>query len=139
MALFGGEKAAGLGDPTGAPGAGKAGTEGAEVRASQGEGASWGEEQGGAGSGEVVVEITAVLDRIFEAVCRPFKVRVEQVLVAGQPGLVLAYKLCNLLEFYYHTVRPLTVSVFAASAVLWRLNVNRRCVRVGCPGGRLTV
>ena len=49
-------------------------------------------------------EMGAVLDRVFEGVCRPFKVRVEQVLL-GQPGVLLAYKLANLLAFYSHTVR----------------------------------
>lgn len=47
-----------------------------------------------------------VLDRVFEGVCRPFKVRVDQVL-HSQPSLLLAYKLNNLLEFYGHTVSEL--------------------------------
>jgi hypothetical protein len=47
-----------------------------------------------------------VLDRVFEGVCRPFKVRVDQVL-HSQPSLLLAYKLNNLLEFYGHTVSDL--------------------------------
>ena len=53
-----------------------------------------------------------VLDRIFEGVCRPFKVRVEQVL-QSQPGLLLAYKLNHLLGFYRFTVEYfVTLSVF---------------------------
>lgn len=44
-----------------------------------------------------------VLDRIFEGVCRPFKVRVEQVL-QSQPTLIVSYKLSNTLEFYSYTV-----------------------------------
>lgn len=47
-----------------------------------------------------------VLDRVFEGVCRPFKVRVDQVL-HSQPSLLLAYKVNNLLEFYGHTVSDL--------------------------------
>lgn len=48
-------------------------------------------------------DLTFVLDRIFEGVCRPFKVRVEQVL-QSQPSLITAYKLANTLEFYGYTV-----------------------------------
>lgn len=48
-------------------------------------------------------DITFVLDRIFEGVCRPFKVRVEQVL-QSQPSLIVSYKLSNTLEFYSYTV-----------------------------------
>jgi hypothetical protein len=56
--------------------------------------------------GKVDADMTFVLDRIFEGVCRPFKVRVEQVL-QSQPGLILSYKLSNLLEFYSHTISEL--------------------------------
>lgn len=48
-------------------------------------------------------DLSFVLDRIFEGVCRPFKVRVEQVL-QSQPNLIISYKLSNTLEFYSHTV-----------------------------------
>lgn len=48
-------------------------------------------------------DMTFVLDRIFEGVCRPFKVRVEQVL-QSQPSLIISYKLSNTLEFYSYTV-----------------------------------
>mgnify|MGYP003702656887 CR=1 FL=1 len=48
-------------------------------------------------------DITFVLDRIFEGACRPFKVRVEQVL-QSQPSLIISYKLSNTLEFYGYTV-----------------------------------
>ncbi|KAJ7295452.1 hypothetical protein O6H91_Y187000 [Diphasiastrum complanatum] len=53
--------------------------------------------------GKSETDMTFVLDRVFEGVCRPFKVRVEQVL-QSQPGLQLAYKLSNLFEFYSHTI-----------------------------------
>ncbi|CAM6119888.1 unnamed protein product, partial [Calypogeia fissa] len=56
--------------------------------------------------GKVDPDMTFVLDRIFEGVCRPFKVRVEQVL-QSQPGLILSYKLSNLLDFYSHTISEL--------------------------------
>lgn len=48
-------------------------------------------------------DLSFVLDRVFEGVCRPFKVRVEQVL-QSQPGLLLSYKLSHLLDFYRCTV-----------------------------------
>lgn len=48
-------------------------------------------------------DMTFVLDRIFEGVCRPFKVRVEQVL-QSQPSLIISYKLIYTLEFYGYTV-----------------------------------
>ncbi|XP_010460999.1 PREDICTED: conserved oligomeric Golgi complex subunit 6-like [Camelina sativa] len=49
---------------------------------------------------------TFVLDRIFEGVCRPFKVRVEQVL-QSQPSLIISYKLTNTMEFYSYTISDL--------------------------------
>ncbi|XP_045070462.1 conserved oligomeric Golgi complex subunit 6 isoform X1 [Coregonus clupeaformis] len=45
-----------------------------------------------------------VVGHITEGVCRPLKVRLEQVIVA-EPGAVLLYKLSNLLKFYHHTIR----------------------------------
>ncbi|KAH7314891.1 hypothetical protein KP509_21G025900 [Ceratopteris richardii] len=54
-------------------------------------------------SGKPETDLSFVLDRIFEGVCRPFKVRVEQVL-QSQPALLLAYKLSHLLDFYKHTI-----------------------------------
>lgn len=54
-------------------------------------------------SGKTESELMFVLDRIFEGVCRPFKVRVEQVL-QSQPNLIVSYKLSNTLEFYSYTV-----------------------------------
>lgn len=54
-------------------------------------------------SGKTESDLMFVLDRIFEGVCRPFKVRVEQVL-QSQPSLIISYKLSNTLEFYSYTV-----------------------------------
>lgn len=54
-------------------------------------------------SARTASDLTFVLDRIFEGVCRPFKVRVEQVL-QSQPSLIISYKLSNTLEFYSYTV-----------------------------------
>uniref|UniRef100_A0A8C5CXA5 Conserved oligomeric Golgi complex subunit 6 n=1 Tax=Gadus morhua TaxID=8049 RepID=A0A8C5CXA5_GADMO len=44
-----------------------------------------------------------VVGHITEGVCRPLKVRIEQVIVA-EPGAVLLYKVSNLLKFYHHTI-----------------------------------
>eukprot|EP00064_Thunnus_orientalis_P000749 superscaffoldBa00000042_g750 len=48
-----------------------------------------------------------VVGHITEGVCRPLKVRIEQVIVA-EPGAVLLYKLSNLLKFYHHTISSIT-------------------------------
>lgn len=53
-------------------------------------------------------DVTFVLDRIFEGACRPFKVRVEQVL-QSQPSLIVSYRLSNTLDFYCHTVSCLII------------------------------
>ncbi|KAJ3193212.1 Golgi transport complex subunit 6 [Irineochytrium annulatum] len=42
-------------------------------------------------------------DRNMERTCRPFKVRVEQVLMA-QPGAITAYRIANMVKFYAHTI-----------------------------------
>ncbi|GKU96036.1 hypothetical protein SLEP1_g9316 [Rubroshorea leprosula] len=57
-------------------------------------------------SGKIEADLTFVLDRIFEGVCRPFKVRLEQVL-RSQPSLISSYKLSNTLEFYNYTISDL--------------------------------
>lgn len=54
-------------------------------------------------SGKTETDLMFVLDRIFEGVCRPFKVRVEQVL-QSQPSIMISYKLTYTLEFYSYTV-----------------------------------
>lgn len=55
------------------------------------------------GSWKTESDLMFVLDRIFEGVCRPFKLRVEQVL-QSQPSLIVSYKLSNTLQFYCYTV-----------------------------------
>uniref|UniRef100_A0A2P2K609 Conserved oligomeric Golgi complex subunit 6 n=1 Tax=Rhizophora mucronata TaxID=61149 RepID=A0A2P2K609_RHIMU len=62
--------------------------------------------------GKTESDLTFVLDRIFEGVCRPFKVRVEQVL-QSQPSLIIAYKLSNTLEFYGYTVSQANIFFFS--------------------------
>ncbi|KAI5656562.1 hypothetical protein M9H77_25355 [Catharanthus roseus] len=71
-------------------------------------------------SGKSEADLTFVLDRIFEGVCRPFKVRVEQVL-QSQPNLIISYKLNNTLEFYSHTISDLLGRETALCNTLWVL------------------
>lgn len=67
-------------------------------------------------------DFTFVLDRIFEGVCRPFKVRVEQVL-QSQPSLIISYKLTNTLEFYSYTVSFKSLSIL----LHWLVFVSAFC------------
>ncbi|XP_072955670.1 conserved oligomeric Golgi complex subunit 6 [Typha angustifolia] len=65
-------------------------------------------------------DITFVLDRIFEGACRPFKIRVDQVL-QSQPSLIVSYKLSNTLEFYSYTISDLLGRETALCNTLWLL------------------
>ncbi|KAF8378980.1 hypothetical protein HHK36_028406 [Tetracentron sinense] len=65
-------------------------------------------------------DVIFVLDRIFEGVCRPFKVRVEQVL-QSQPSLITSYKLNITLEFYSYTISDLLGRETALCNTLWLL------------------
>ena len=49
--------------------------------------------------------------KILEGVCRPLKIRLEQILVA-EPGPVALYKLSNLLQFYQRTIRKVSIPIF---------------------------
>ncbi|XP_022737867.1 conserved oligomeric Golgi complex subunit 6 [Durio zibethinus] len=71
-------------------------------------------------SGKIEADLTFVLDRIFEGVCRPFKVRVEQVL-QSQPSLIISYKLSNTLEFYSYTISDLLGRQTSLCNTLWAL------------------
>ncbi|KAK3435184.1 conserved oligomeric Golgi complex subunit 6 [Eucalyptus grandis] len=72
------------------------------------------------GSGKAESDMTFVLDRIFEGVCRPFKVRVEQAL-QSQPSLIVSYKLSNTLEFYSYTISDLLGRDTALCNTIWAL------------------
>lgn len=65
-------------------------------------------------------DVTSVLDRIFEGACRPFKVRVEQVL-QSQPSLIVSFKLSNTLEFYCYTISELLGEDTALCNTIWSL------------------
>ena len=47
-----------------------------------------------------------MMQKILEGVCRPLKLRIEQILVA-EPGPVILYKLSNLLQFYHQTIKQI--------------------------------
>ncbi|CAL5361565.1 unnamed protein product [Camellia sinensis] len=70
--------------------------------------------------GKNETDLTFVLDRIFEGVCRPFKVRIEQVL-QSQPSIIISYKLSNTLEFYSYTISDLLGRETALCNTLWAL------------------
>eukprot|EP00250_Pteridium_aquilinum_P012241 c20594_g1_i1 orf=150-2279(+) len=70
-----------------------------------------------ASNGKPETDLSFVLDRVFEGVCRPFKVRVEQVL-QSQPGLLLLYKLSHLLDFYRCTISEFLGQEAALSVTL---------------------
>lgn len=68
-----------------------------------------------------------ILDAIFEGVCRPFKVRVEQVILSitanyqtnqsnskNKNSAVLAYRLANLFHFYSKTVQKIMNSLYTS-------------------------
>lgn len=54
----------------------------------------------------VEAEVQGVLEREFEGLCRPFKVRLEQVLALGQ-GPVTLFKLAGVLGFYSRIIGDL--------------------------------
>ncbi|KAI3423947.1 hypothetical protein D9Q98_009781 [Chlorella vulgaris] len=56
--------------------------------------------------GEGAPTIAQLLDQVFESVCRPLKVRIEQVLMSS-PSPLLCFRLSQLLAFYLSTVEGL--------------------------------
>uniref|UniRef100_A0A061SD29 Conserved oligomeric Golgi complex subunit 6 n=1 Tax=Tetraselmis sp. GSL018 TaxID=582737 RepID=A0A061SD29_9CHLO len=58
------------------------------------------------GSSTEMATTSLLLDRVFESICRPLKVRVEQVLMSS-PSMLLCYRLSHLLAFYGSTVRSI--------------------------------
>lgn len=71
-----------------------------------------------------------ILSHITEGVCRPFKVRVEQVIVS-EPGAVLLFSLANILKFYGTTIGSLidedasvTVTILDMNALALKMFYN---------------
>ncbi|XP_015930993.1 conserved oligomeric Golgi complex subunit 6 [Parasteatoda tepidariorum] len=62
-------------------------------------------------------EIQTSLSHITEGLCRPLKVRVEQVIVSEQ-GAVTLFKLGSVLKFYLHTIRQVMTSEAALLTTL---------------------
>uniref|UniRef100_A0A8C2I0C6 Conserved oligomeric Golgi complex subunit 6 n=1 Tax=Cyprinus carpio TaxID=7962 RepID=A0A8C2I0C6_CYPCA len=62
-----------------------------------------------------------VVGHITEGVCRPLKVRIEQVIIA-EPGAVLLYKLSNLLKFYHHTISLFGIMGTSVSSLLMTID-----------------
>eukprot|EP01112_Ceratiomyxa_fruticulosa_P012391 TRINITY_DN3427_c0_g2_i1.p1 TRINITY_DN3427_c0_g2~~TRINITY_DN3427_c0_g2_i1.p1 ORF type:complete len:740 (-),score=94.15 TRINITY_DN3427_c0_g2_i1:40-2259(-) len=70
-----------------------------------------------------------VLNVAFEGVCRPFKVRLDQVLqTTPDVSVVVLYRLANLLDFYTRTVTPL-LSSNSSLATLF-LESKQDCLKV---------
>ncbi|KAI8473219.1 MAG: component of oligomeric golgi complex 6 [Monoraphidium minutum] len=72
---------------------------------------------GGGGGGDGGLSSAALLDRIFEGVCRPLRVRVEQVLMMSPP-LLLCFQLSQLGGFYAALVAKILGPGAALSATL---------------------
>ncbi|CAH3119932.1 unnamed protein product [Pocillopora meandrina] len=71
-----------------------------------------------------------ILSHITEGVCRPFKVRVEQVIVS-EPGAVMLFSLANILKFYGTTIGSLidedasvTVTILDMNALALKMFYN---------------
>eukprot|EP00887_Chlorella_sp_A99_P005804 scaffold1.g5804.t1 len=95
VALFGEE-----GDAPAAAGGG-----GGAARESEGA-AALASPRGEAGGVEGAPGIKQLLDAVFESICRPLKVRIEQVLLSSPPPL-LCFRLSQLLSFYLTIVEPM--------------------------------
>lgn len=79
-----------------APGATAAGEEEVAMEAAvEGDGA------GGAATSDIT--LAQLMDTVFEGICRPLRVRLEQVLMSSPPPL-LCFRLSHLLTFYLRTV-----------------------------------
>ncbi|GLC43979.1 hypothetical protein PLESTB_000216400 [Pleodorina starrii] len=68
-------------------------------------------------SGSDSLHTPALLDRIFDSICRPLKLRVEQVLMTSPPTL-LAFSLGQLLAFYHGLVARILGPVGQLTATL---------------------
>lgn len=52
---------------------------------------------------DTLTSMDEVMDSIFEGICRPLKLRLEQILMSSPPPL-LNFQLSRLIQFYLHTV-----------------------------------
>lgn len=65
-----------------------------------------------------VLNTSALLDRIFESICRPLKVRIEQVLMTSPPVL-LCFQLAQLHSFYLGLITRSIGSSAQLTQVRW--------------------
>ncbi|WVQ78637.1 hypothetical protein IAT38_000724 [Cryptococcus sp. DSM 104549] len=64
-----------------------------------------GQERGGAeGEGEEEKMVRDAMDKNLEGLSRPLKLRIQQT-IKSQEGIIMAYKIANLLQFYLVTMR----------------------------------
>jgi conserved oligomeric Golgi complex subunit 6 len=54
-------------------------------------------------SSSQTITISQLLSIVFEGICRPLRVRIEQVIISSPPPL-LSFRLAQLIAFYLHTV-----------------------------------
>ena len=80
------------------------------------------------GSG-TAVNVAKVMNQVFEGVCRPYKVRVEQVL-ASSPGMTLAYRLANLHKFYHNTFSAIVGNESTLSKVKKKTEEKVKCAKL---------
>ena len=73
-------------------------------------------------SASIQEQVQNVLAHVTEGVCRPLKVRLEQVVVS-EPGSVALYKLSNLLKFYHGTIGNLLKGPAALLETLEEMNI----------------
>ncbi|KIZ02121.1 Conserved oligomeric Golgi complex subunit 6 [Monoraphidium neglectum] len=122
MALFGegGDDGSGGFGASSGGGGGFAGPEGQQQQQQQqqqrGSDPSGGGGGGGGGGGDAPSSV-ALLDRIFEGVCRPLRVRVEQVIMMSPP-LLLCFQLSQLGAFYHDLVSRILGPSAALSTTL---------------------
>eukprot|EP00890_Picochlorum_soloecismus_P004840 jgi/Picsp_1/5357/NSC_02718-R1_component of oligomeric golgi complex 6 len=68
-------------------------------------------------SAKVLLSLEEIMDSIFESVCRPLKMRLEQILMSS-PTPLLNFQLSTLFRFYLNTIDPVVGSSSQLSSTL---------------------
>lgn len=71
----------------------------------------------GTESGKALLSLEEIMDSIFESVCRPLKMRLEQILMSS-PAPLLNFQLSTLFRFYLNTIDPVVGSSSQLSSTL---------------------
>lgn len=71
----------------------------------------------GTQSAKVLLSLEEIMDSIFESVCRPLKMRLEQILMSS-PTPLLNFQLSTLFRFYLNTIDPVVGSTSQLSSTL---------------------